>query len=137
MVSIIRKKFTAIEMQLKQSQDFNSSLLDNSPSPITVINADGSIRYINPALEKLTGFTSEEVVGCNPPYPWWREGTQQEFTKKLLRAMRLGTRRRASTRPNHRESLYESTALVGVARRSVDAAVPGRDLWLGRVRAGA
>ena len=44
-------------------------------------------------LEKLTGFTAEEVVGCNPPYPWWREGTQQEFTQRLLKAMRVGTRK--------------------------------------------
>ncbi|GAH40032.1 unnamed protein product, partial [marine sediment metagenome] len=52
-----------VEMALRQSEEFNSSLLTNSPSPILVLNADASIRYVNPALEKLTGFSSAELIG--------------------------------------------------------------------------
>jgi PAS domain S-box-containing protein len=38
-----------------------------------VINPDTSIKYVNPAFEKLTGFTLEEIAGTKAPYPWWLE----------------------------------------------------------------
>ena len=61
------------EEALRESEEFRSSLLDNAPNPITVINPDTSIRYVNPALEKLTGFTSAEILGAKAPHPWWTE----------------------------------------------------------------
>ena len=59
------------EEALKESENFNASLLDNAPNPILVVNPDTSIKYINPALQQLTGFSFEEAVGARPPYPWW------------------------------------------------------------------
>jgi len=50
------------EEALQESEEFSSSLLNNSPNPITVLNPDTSIRYVNPALEKITGFTSAELA---------------------------------------------------------------------------
>ncbi|MBN1977904.1 MAG: PAS domain S-box protein [Anaerolineae bacterium] len=65
------------EEALRESLQFSSSLLGNSPHPILVINADASIQYANPALETLTGFSPAELGGCSPPYPWWTEDTLQ------------------------------------------------------------
>ncbi len=81
------------EMALRQSEQFNSSLLTNSPSPILVLNADASIRYVNPALEKLTGFSSAELIGSKPPYPWWMEETREELSQKLAQAIRRGAKK--------------------------------------------
>ncbi len=64
-----------IETELRASEAFSSSLLNNAPNPILVSNADSTIRYINPALEKLTGYSSMDVIGKGAPYPWWIEGT--------------------------------------------------------------
>ncbi|MBW1768278.1 MAG: DUF3365 domain-containing protein, partial [Deltaproteobacteria bacterium] len=61
------------EEALRESEKFTSSLMENSPTPILVINQDSSIRYVNPALENLTGYTSAEIVGKKPPFPWWTE----------------------------------------------------------------
>ena len=79
-----------VEMALRQSEEFNSSLLNNCPSPILVLNADASVKYVNPALEQLTGFSSAELVGKNPPYPWWIEETREELSQRLMLAMRRG-----------------------------------------------
>jgi len=46
----------------KESEEFNSSLLDNSPNAIVVINPDSSVRYANLAFEELTGFSAAVQV---------------------------------------------------------------------------
>lgn len=61
----------AIEEALKESERFSSSLLENSPDAIIVYNPGSSVRYVNPAFEKITGYTSEETLGTKIPYPWW------------------------------------------------------------------
>ena len=62
-----------IETKLKESEEFSFSLQNNSPNPILVINPDSTVRYVNPALEKLTGFSSNAILGKKEPYPWWTE----------------------------------------------------------------
>ena len=59
------------EDALKESEEFSTSLLEHSPNAILVFNPDTSIRYVNPLFEKITGFTSKEVLGKKAPYPWW------------------------------------------------------------------
>ena len=43
------------EEALKESQSFNSSLLENAPHAVVVMNPDTSIRYVNPAFEEKGG----------------------------------------------------------------------------------
>jgi PAS domain S-box-containing protein len=61
------------EAALKESEFFNSSLLSSAPYAIIVSNPDTSVRYVNPAFERLIGFSSQEVLGLKTPYPWWCE----------------------------------------------------------------
>jgi PAS domain S-box-containing protein len=75
------------EEALKQSEEFSSSLLENAPNPIIVINPDTSIKYVNPAFEKLTSFTSAEMAGSRAPYPWWPEDAKAERDAAFKEAM--------------------------------------------------
>ncbi|MGB2842459.1 MAG: PAS domain S-box protein [Halobacteriota archaeon] len=79
-----------IEKKLKEREKFSSSLLSNSPNPVIVVNPDTSVRYVNPAMEKLTGFSSAELVGKKAPYPWWTEETTRKNCISLEEAMRKG-----------------------------------------------
>jgi PAS domain S-box-containing protein len=63
---------------LKESEIFSANLLDNAPNPILVYEADTAIRYANQALEKLTGFSLDEITGKKIPYPWWQEDTMEK-----------------------------------------------------------
>jgi len=81
-----------MEKALREHEEFSSSLLSNSPNPILVINPDTSIRYVNPALEALTGFSSAELIGKKPPYPWWTEETSLKTSEDIKEAMRRGTK---------------------------------------------
>jgi PAS domain S-box-containing protein len=77
---------------LQESEEFSSSLLTNLPNPMIVINPDSSVRYVNHSLEKLTGFSSAELVGRKAPYPWLPEETLQKTSKDLEEAMLNGAK---------------------------------------------
>jgi PAS domain S-box-containing protein len=85
-----RKK---IEEELQESQRFSSSLLQNSPNPVVVIDPDTSVRYVNPAFEKLTGFTLSETLGVKAPHPWWPEENMEEIDAAFKKAMTSGGKR--------------------------------------------
>jgi len=40
--------------------------IDRSPNAIFITDVDGSIKYVNPAFEKMYGYSSDEVLGKNP-----------------------------------------------------------------------
>jgi len=82
-----------VEEALRESEGFSSSLLTNSPHPMLVINPDTSVRYVNSALERLTGFSSVEIIGRKAPYPWWTEETLQKTRRDLEEAMVKGAKR--------------------------------------------
>lgn len=66
--------------RLLDNEIFGYGLLENLPGAVLIINPDTSIRYVNTALENLTGFPAEEVVGRRIPYPWWIWSTDPENT---------------------------------------------------------
>jgi len=82
-----------VEEALRESEEFSSSLLTNSPNPILVINPDSFVRYVNPSLENLTGFSSLELIGRKAPYPWWTEETLEKTSRDLEEAMVKGAQR--------------------------------------------
>ncbi len=75
------------EAALRESNEFNISLLDNSPNAIMVLDPDTSIRYVNQYFEKMTGYSPSEIIGCKIPYPWWVDdpayGTLEEKKKQF------------------------------------------------------
>ncbi len=80
------------EKTLELSEKFNSRLLESSPNPILVIQEDTSINYVNPAFEKLTGFSAQKLIGKKVPYPWWTDhytdSSLKMFPKKTTRKNR-------------------------------------------------
>ncbi len=82
-----------MEKALRESEEFRSSLLNNSPFPILTLNPDTSLGYVNPAFEKLTGFSYAEIAGIkSPDYPWWmkEEETVKEMSLMLGEALTEG-----------------------------------------------
>jgi PAS domain S-box-containing protein len=81
------------EEALREGREFCASLLENSPNPIIVLGPDTRIEYVNPALEAMTGFSSEELLGQKAPYPWWTKETLSETSACFQDALRVGAHR--------------------------------------------
>jgi PAS domain S-box-containing protein len=77
------------ELALLETQNFNASLMNNAPHATVVINPDTSIKYVNPAWEKLNGWTLAEVAGMKSPYPWWPSEFSASFAAGFKEAMSL------------------------------------------------
>jgi diguanylate cyclase (GGDEF)-like protein/PAS domain S-box-containing protein len=57
-----RKK---VERVIIESEERFRSLVQYSSDIITILEADGTVRYVSPAVERVTGYKPEEQVGTN------------------------------------------------------------------------
>jgi PAS domain S-box-containing protein len=48
---------------------------------------------VNPALERLTGYASAELIGQPTPFPWWIEETREVCRRNLLKSVHRGSRK--------------------------------------------
>ncbi len=86
-------EFKRVKGIIKEKEEFNDILLNNFPHPIIIINSDTSVRYVNQALEQLTGYSSEEILGTTPPYIWWTESTQKKTHQNFYEALQTGAKK--------------------------------------------
>ncbi|HEY9598292.1 MAG TPA: PAS domain S-box protein, partial [Cyanophyceae cyanobacterium] len=59
------------EKALSQERELLSTLIKNVPVGIISTDELGKVLFVNPAYEKICGYSSEELVGRSPPYPYW------------------------------------------------------------------
>src|ERR687898_549223 len=52
-----------LEKDIRESEERFRSLVQNTSDIITILEADGTVRYISPALERMTGHKPEEQIG--------------------------------------------------------------------------
>src|SRR5512138_3212914 len=56
---------------------------ENLPLATIITDPDLSIRWVNSAFEKLTGFALADINGSRAPYPWWPESRHPEYLDEL------------------------------------------------------
>ena len=89
----INLKIDANQEILRENEILIHNLREYAPYPLMVLNPDTSILHVNPALEELTGFTAQEVVGTKPPFPWFTGDIKSQTEELLKRNMLLGETR--------------------------------------------
>jgi PAS domain S-box-containing protein len=137
-----RKMFTGIARdisdvqnairELKESEARTRAILDAAVDAILTIDESGTVKTINPAGEKLFGYTAEQVIGQNvrmlmpAPYKAEHDGYLNNYLttgiKKIIGIGRevVGRRKDGSTFPMHLAvselKLGDRTMFTGIAR---------------------
>ncbi len=59
----VRSERRRAEEALRESEERFRALVQNASDIITVIDADGTVRYVSPAIERVLGYRPEEMIG--------------------------------------------------------------------------
>ena len=76
-----------IEKNLIDETNFRRTIEDSMPIGIRVHDLDAKITYVNPAFCRMVGWSSDELVGLAPPYPFWPDKDLPQIMNKLKTAM--------------------------------------------------
>lgn len=74
------------ESELRASESRTRAIIESAGAAIVTVDAEGEVQFVNPAFERLLGYTSEEIVGRNiacvvPPPHRERHG---EYLRRYL-----------------------------------------------------
>ena len=74
--------------ELRHERDYSAALIEAMQDGLAAATPDGTLIDVNLRFCEMTGFASDELVGCSPPYPYWPEGpertpVEQAFTRAL------------------------------------------------------
>lgn len=75
--------------ELARAHERLRAILDTAGEGVVFTDSQGAIEYINPALERLTGYTADEVLGRNPRL-WRSEQTPVSTHQNMWRALLRG-----------------------------------------------
>ena len=77
-------EYKKLVQELKESNELNYNLIEQSPHPVLVADFNRTIVKINPALSKLTGYSNSECIGATVPFPWWMESESEEINRVAI-----------------------------------------------------
>lgn len=85
---LMRKRAQA-EAALRSEHAFRKAMEDSLTVGMRARDLDGRIIYVNPAFCRMTGFPSDQLVGRQPPMPYWVP-EQMEETYALHQSVLAG-----------------------------------------------
>lgn len=71
LVRDLMKKRSQAEEALRTEHAFRTAMENSLTVGMRARDLKGKVIYVNPAFCKMTGFSSEELVGSTPPMPYW------------------------------------------------------------------
>ena len=83
----IEEEQKRLKEALSEDKELLSTLILNAPIGIISTDESGEILLVNPAFEKICGYSAEELVGQKPPYPYWDLADLEEIYHEFELAM--------------------------------------------------
>jgi PAS domain S-box-containing protein len=66
LVLVVILRDISSQNQLEERLSKLSVVVEQTPASVVITDTRGTIEYVNPAFERVTGYTSDEIVGGNP-----------------------------------------------------------------------
>ncbi|QWD60813.1 PAS domain-containing sensor histidine kinase [Polynucleobacter sp. MWH-UH35A] len=78
------------EASLRTETSFRNAMENSTPVGIRAHDMQKRITYVNRAFCEMTGWSSEELMGLTPPFPFWPDSRRDELIEKMNRALQSG-----------------------------------------------
>ena len=75
------------EASLRTETSFRNAMENSTPVGIRAHDMEKRITYVNRAFCEMTGWSSEELMGLTPPFPFWPDSRRDELVEKMNRAL--------------------------------------------------
>ncbi len=118
MLSALRKKEIEREREqaqlaLRRSEEHFRSLIENASDVITVLDADGIVRYESASLERVLGYKPDELIG-QKIFDYIHEEDRPVIVEKFSRSMRMpGSISTGQYRFRHRDGSWKVLETIG------------------------
>ena len=80
------------EEALRDALEFSNNLIGSMQDGVSVLDPNGVTLEVNPALCHMTGFSREELVGCDSPHPYWPPEEHERIYAALSETMKGSAR---------------------------------------------
>ncbi len=77
------RRRSQIQGALVQETNFRRAMENSMPTGMRAMDLEGAITYVNAAFCQMTGFTTGELVGRLPPYPYWPPDRIEENSRLM------------------------------------------------------
>lgn len=77
----------ADKLSIEREQNFSRQLIESMQEGVLILSPEGEVVSINPAFSRMTGYTSEEIIGQNGTCPYWPE-EEYETLREAERILR-------------------------------------------------
>ena len=99
--------------RVRRSEKYYRSLIRNASDVITVLDADGNVRYSSPAVERMLGYRPEERAGRSS-FELMHPDDLPRAKRALVEALRSrGVARTLTVRVRHREGSWRDVEVTG------------------------
>ena len=110
------------ERALQRREEHFRSLIENASDLITIVDLDGCFRYHSPSVERILGYTPEELVGVNAFQYMHRDDVAATRAALTLMAENPGVNRTVEFRYRSRDGRWRTLESVGKTLRPDTAA---------------
>ncbi|MCE7527178.1 MULTISPECIES: PAS domain S-box protein [unclassified Polynucleobacter] len=76
-----------IETNLRAETSFRSAMEDSTPIGIRAHDMEKRITYVNRAFCEMVGYSSEELIGLVPPFPFWPADKHDQLGTNMERVL--------------------------------------------------
>lgn len=82
----VQRRYAA-EMALLDAHSFRKAMEDSLTTGLRARDLDGRIHYVNPAFCRMVGWSENELVGRDPPMPYWPPEDREPLERLLGRVL--------------------------------------------------
>jgi two-component system, LuxR family, sensor histidine kinase DctS len=86
LVRDMRRRVLAQE-QLREAFKFRKAMEDSLITGLRARDMEGKVTYVNPAFCDMVGFRPNEIVGKEPPMPYWAPEVRHEYEDRFAQVL--------------------------------------------------